>query len=219
MRQPSIRLKTIVSIPFEENTYIAQLEGRSDCLVIDPGLEPEKTLEYLDAEGLTPGAIINTHGHSDHMGGNAALKHRWPECPLVIGSGDAAKLTDPKGNLSVMFGANLVSPPADVTVDDGDTYSAAGFDLRVLGIPGHTAGHIVLLWEAHDPAIVFVGDVIFAGSVGRTDFPDGNFEQLRTGIHSKLFTLPGNTVLLPGHGPPTTVEEEKHSNPFVGLPR
>ena len=217
MSRPELLLKTIVSVPFEENTYIAQIKGRADCLVIDPGLEPEKIIDYLQAGGLIPGAILNTHGHSDHIAGNAALKEIWPDCPLVIGTANAPKLTDPRQNLSRMFGANLVSPAADVTVDDGAAYSAAGFDLRVLGLPGHTVGHVAFLWEAHDPPIVFVGDVIFAGSVGRTDFPDGNFQQLRDGIHGKLFTLPGATVLLPGHGPPTTVEQEKYDNPFVGL--
>ena len=184
--------------------------------MIDPGLEPEKILAHLDEQGLRPAAILNTHGHSDHIGGNAALKQRWSDCPLVIGAGDAPKLTDPAGNLSATLGFDLVSPEADVMVGDGDTYSAAGFDLEVRAIPGHSAGHVVYVWKGHDPWIVFVGDVIFAGSIGRTDFPDGSFEQLRDGIHSKLFSLPDETILLPGHGGPTTVGQEKRSNPFVG---
>ena len=219
MSDREIQLTTIVSVPFEENAHIARLEGRTDCLVIDPGLEPEKILAFLEQEELTPSAILNTHGHSDHIGGNAALKERWPDCPVVIGTADAAKLIDPSQNLSSMFGAHLVSPPADVTVEDGDTFSAAGVDLRILGIPGHSAGHVVFLCEANDPPLAFVGDVIFSGSIGRTDFPDGDFQQLQTGIHGKLFTLPDKTLLLPGHGPTTTVGEEKYSNPFVGLPR
>jgi hydroxyacylglutathione hydrolase len=219
VNRPQIRLATIVSIPFEENAYVAQLEGRSDCLVIDPGLEPEKILDYLDGRRLVPAAILNTHGHSDHVGGNAALKARWPDCPLVIGSADAPKLTDPLLNLSAVFGGDLVSPPADVTVNDGDTYSAAGFELRVLAIPGHSAGHVVYLWQDHHPPLAFVGDVIFAGSIGRTDFPDGDFRQLQAGIHAKLFTLPEETQLLTGHGEPTTVGQEKRYNPFVGLER
>lgn len=219
MNHPKIQLTTIVSVPFEENAYIARLEGREDCLVIDPGLEPEKIIAVLEQEGLTVSAILNTHGHSDHIGGNAALKERWPDCPIVIGTADAPKLIDPNQNLSSMFGAHLVSPPADVTVEDGDTYSAAGFDLRVLGIPGHSAGHVVFFYETNDPPLAFVGDVIFSGSVGRTDFPDGDFQQLQTGIHTKLFTLPGKTLLLPGHGPTTTVAAEKYSNPYVGLPK
>jgi hydroxyacylglutathione hydrolase len=214
---PELRLVTVLSLPFEENSYVAQLEGRSDCLVVDPGLEPEKILACLDSRRLVPAAILNTHGHSDHIGGNAALKTRWPDCPLVIGSADASKLTDPTSNLSAIFGGRLISPPADVTVDDGETYAAAGFVLKVLAIPGHSAGHVVYLWEEHNPPVAFVGDVIFAGSIGRTDFPDGDFRQLQAGIHAKLFTLPDETRLLTGHGEPTTVGQEKHYNPFVGM--
>jgi glyoxylase-like metal-dependent hydrolase (beta-lactamase superfamily II) len=187
--------------------------------VIDPGLEPQRILEYLDQQQLVPAAILNTHGHADHIGGNAALKKRWPDCPLVIGSAEAPKLTDPMLNLSATFGQAVTSPPADVTVDDGDTYSAAGLELKVLAIPGHSTGHVVYLYEEHNPPVVFVGDVIMAGSIGRTDFPDGDFRQLQAGIHDKLFTLPDDTQLLSGHGEPTTVGQEKHSNPFVGLQR
>jgi hydroxyacylglutathione hydrolase len=215
---PKIEVTRVVSIPFEENTYIIRVAGRSDCLVVDPGLEPEKILDELDSQGLVPGAILNTHGHSDHIGGNAALKQRWPECPLVIGSAEAAKLTDPRRNLSSMFGVHLVSPPADVTVDDGEVYTAAGIEVRVLAIPGHSGGHVVYLCEGNSPPLALVGDVIFAGSIGRTDFPDGDFQQLRAGIHAKLFTLPEHTLLLPGHGEATTVGQERRTNPFVRLP-
>ncbi len=217
MKHPKIQLSAVVSSPFEENTHIAQLEGRSDCLVIDPGLEPEKIMDHLQSRGVEPAAILNTHGHVDHIGGNAALKERWPDCPLVIGSAEADKLTDARLNLSEGIGMRVISPPADETVDDGQIYSAAGFDLKIRVISGHSRGHVVFLWEDHDPPVVFVGDVIFAGNVGRTDFPDGDFSQLRDGIHEKLFTLPDKTVLLSGHGPPTTVGEEKRTNPAVGL--
>ena len=217
MKQHDFQLTTIVSQPFEQNGYVARLQGRDDCLVIDPGLEPEKILRYLDNHKLVPAAILNTHGHSDHIGGNAALKKRWPSCPLVIGAADAAKLTDPWLNLSAAFGASLVSPAADVTVNDGDSYEYAGFELQVRTIAGHTTGHVVYLWEGQDPPVVWVGDVIFAGSVGQTDFPDGNHRQLILGIRSKLFTLPDQTILLSGHGPATTVGEEKRNNPFAGI--
>jgi glyoxylase-like metal-dependent hydrolase (beta-lactamase superfamily II) len=215
--QPQIEIAVIVSHMFQQNTYVSRLRERQDCLVIDPGLEPGKILAHLDEHGLAPAAILNTHGHSDHIGGNAALKERWADCPLVIGAGEADKLTDATLNLSAAFGVPIVSPPADVTVTDGGTYSAAGVDLVVREIPGHSSGHVVYLWMEHDPPIAFVGDVIFAGSIGRTDFPDGDFRQLAEGIHQKLFTLPDETILLSGHGPETTVGREKQTNPFVGL--
>lgn len=215
--QPDLQLTTILSHPFEQNTYIATLKGRDDCVVVDPGLEPDKILRHLDRHGLTPAAILITHGHSDHIAGNVAMKKRWPSCPVVIGTADAPKLTDPWLNLSANFGVPMVCPAADVTVNEGDTYEAAGFEWQVRTIPGHSVGHVVFLWEGQEPAVVFVGDVIFAGSIGRTDFPDGNHRQLLLGIRSKLFTLPDSTILLPGHGEATTVGEEKRSNPFVGL--
>jgi hydroxyacylglutathione hydrolase len=211
-----IQIAAIVSAPFDENTYVAYLEGRSDCLVFDPGFEPELILDYLEEQGLTPAAILCTHGHSDHIAGNAALKERFPEAPLLIGAGDAAMLTDPKLNLSGAYGFDLVSPPADALLHEGETYEAAGMSFEIREIPGHSPGHIVFIYRAGDLIHVFGGDVLFAGSIGRTDFPGGSFPQLKSGIQKKLFTLPPETVVLPGHGPATTIGEEYENNPFVG---
>ena len=207
----------IVSAPFEENTYLAYFDGRADCLVIDPGLEPHKIIRELARLKLVPAAILLTHGHSDHIGGNAALKSEWPNCPIVIGRGDEPKLSDPQQNLSAPFGFEITSPPADRLITEGDALELAGFELSVREIPGHSSGHVVFIYGASKPQIVFGGDVLFSGSVGRTDFPDGDFDLLARGIHEKLFTLPDDTVVYPGHGPPTTVGIEKRTNPFVGL--
>jgi glyoxylase-like metal-dependent hydrolase (beta-lactamase superfamily II) len=215
--QSELQLATIVSHPFEQNSYVARLATRTDCIVVDPGLEPGKIINYLQKNKLTPAAILNTHGHSDHIGGNQAVKERWPECRLVIGAGDAPMLTDAWLNLSANFGVPIMSPPADVLVRDGDIHEAAGFALHVREIPGHTVGHVVYLWEGQTPPLVFVGDVIFSGSIGRTDFPDGDHQRLLDGIRAKLFTLPGETILLSGHGESTTVEEEMRNNPFLRL--
>jgi len=186
-------------------------------VVFDPGFEPDEILRYLDESSLVPAAILITHGHSDHIAGNGTLKERFPDCPIVIGKGDAAKLTDPRLNLSAAFGAQLLSPPADVLLAEGDTYSAAGMEFEVLEIPGHSSGHVVFLLRG-EPILVFGGDVLFAGSIGRTDFPDGSFDDLEANIHAKLFTLPDDTQVVPGHGPPTTVGDEKRTNPYVGMP-
>ena len=139
MTPNNIDITSIVSIPFEENSFIVRFSGQKDCLVVDPGLEPEKIIGYLNKLGIMLAAILITHGHSDHIAGNVVLKERWPTAPIVIGKAETEKLTNPMMNLSAMFGLPLTSPPADVTVGDGDVYEAAGFRLRVLEIPGHSA--------------------------------------------------------------------------------
>lgn len=218
MLASDLLLGNVISPPFEENTYIAHLAGRDDCIVFDPGFDPDAIFDYLDEHGLTPAAILCTHGHSDHIAGNAALKKRWPKVPLVIGVGDATKLTDPQENLSAALDATLVSPPADRTVEEPERFEAAGLALDVLAAPGHSCGHVVYVCRQVAPWHVFGGDVLFRGSVGRADFADGDFDALRASIHDKLFTLPDDTIVLPGHGPATTVGREKQTNPFVGAP-
>lgn len=218
MPEITLRVGRVESMPFGENTYIAHFDGRDDCIVFDPGFEPDVIIDYLRQHSLSPAAIVCTHGHSDHIAGNAALKQRWPACPLIIGAGDAEKLIRPELNLSAAFGLALVSPPADRTLREGERFEAAGLELDVFETPGHSIGHIVLVCKQAQPWRVFGGDVLFAGSIGRTDFPDGDFEALRSAIHEKLFKLPDDTIVLPGHGPETTIGREKRTNPFVGAP-
>jgi hydroxyacylglutathione hydrolase len=208
-------LDVVVSQMFGENAFIARLEGREDCLVIDPGFDADRIIQRIEQLELTPAAILNTHGHADHIAGNGALKQRWPDCPLVIGADEAPKLTDPAGNLSGSYGIGLISPPADQHLRDGDTFQAAGIELEVLATPGHSCGHIVYLYKGGSPWIVFGGDVLFQGSVGRADFPDSDPQTLADSIRQKLYRLPEDTVVLPGHGDATTIGQEKQFNPFV----
>jgi glyoxylase-like metal-dependent hydrolase (beta-lactamase superfamily II) len=187
--------------------------------VIDPGLEPGRILTAMSDAGLEPAAILCTHGHADHIAGNAGMKQAFPGAPLIIGEGDAAKLLDPELNLSAIFSAPLVSPPADRLVREGDIVEAAGMSFVVRDTPGHSSGHVVFIAKDQVPPVVFGGDVLFQGSVGRTDFPDGSFEQLAASIRDKLFTLPDQTEVYPGHGEPTTIGEEKETNSYVGSRR
>jgi glyoxylase-like metal-dependent hydrolase (beta-lactamase superfamily II) len=212
---PQLKVRVVVSEMFGENAYIAHLEESPECLVFDPGFDDAVILKLLDEQRLAPAAIINTHGHIDHIAGNRALKERFPDCPLVIGAGDAEKLGDPAKNLALMMGSDLTSPEADRLLQEGDVFSAAGMDLHIIEVPGHSKGHVVLLWKGAQPWVAFVGDVLFQGGIGRTDFPDGDTELLLGTIRSKLYTLPEDTVVLPGHGPSTTIGDEKRSNPFV----
>jgi glyoxylase-like metal-dependent hydrolase (beta-lactamase superfamily II) len=214
--ETALRIGRVESLPFGENTYIVHLGGRNDCIVVDPGFEPEPIIDYLTQHGLTPAAIVCTHGHLDHIAGNASLKQRWPDCPLMIGAADKGKLADPVLNMSASLGFSVTSPPADRTLREGERFEAAGIELDVYETPGHSIGHIVLVCKQVVPWQVFGGDVLFNGSVGRTDIPDGSFEMLRAAILKKLFTLPDDTVVWPGHGPETTVGHEKRTNPFVG---
>jgi glyoxylase-like metal-dependent hydrolase (beta-lactamase superfamily II) len=210
-----LQIHTIVSQPFEENTYIVWQPPKSDALVIDPGLQPDLILDFLREQGLNVMAILNTHGHADHIGGNADVKAAFPQAPLLIGKGDAIMLTDADANLSAPFGMPITSPLADRMVREGDVVEEAGIRLEVLEIPGHSPGHIVFLHRGQ-PCVVFGGDVLFRGSVGRTDLPGGSSKQLFDGIRAKLLALPPDTVVYPGHGPATTVEHERRTNPFVG---
>lgn len=209
-------IQTVVSDLFAENAYVVHLPGRTDCLVIDPGLNPERILDILAEESLAVSAILNTHGHADHIAGNQAVKGRFPAAPLIIGRGDAPKLTDAELNLSAQFGFAVTSPPADQLAQEGDEINHAGISLLVYETPGHSSGHVVFLYRGGSPFVVFGGDVLFAGSIGRTDIPDGSFKQLRQSIHEKLFVLPDDTIVLPGHGEPTTIGQERKFNPFVG---
>jgi hydroxyacylglutathione hydrolase len=200
---------------FAENTYVVWEPERTDCLVVDPGLDPDAILDFLSERSLTPAAILNTHGHADHIAGNEALKEAYPQAPLLIGAVDAPFLTDPNLNLSGPFGMPLTSPPADVLLREGDVVQHAGISLEVLDIPGHSPGHIVFLVRAA-PIVVFGGDVLFRESIGRADFPGSDGDLLLQGIRTKLFCLPADTVVYPGHGPVTTVGHEMRFNPIVG---
>lgn len=208
-------VRTFPNSDFEENLYVVWQEGANECVVIDPGLEPEEAIKFMEANRLTPTAILVTHGHYDHIGGIAALREKWPKIEILVGEKDRSKLTDPMGNLSGHFGFPVTTCDATGTLADGEEFTAAGILFRAILVPGHSAGHLVFELVGATPPTVFVGDVIFAGSVGRTDFPDGNTSALLSGIEKRLMTMPDETVFYTGHGPATTAGAERSSNPWL----
>jgi len=210
-----LEVTTVVSEMFSQNAFILRRSDQTGCLVIDPSFEADSILKYLAEHNYDVSAILNTHGHIDHIIGNKTIKDRFPAAPLIIGELDAYKLSDPQANLSAGYGIEINSPEADKTVKHGEFLSFAGITLETRWTPGHSAGHVVWVYEATGAGLVVNGDVLFAGSVGRTDFPDGSFEALEQSIQQQLYTLSNDTVVLTGHGNMTTIGQEKDTNPFV----
>ncbi|MDR3633672.1 MAG: MBL fold metallo-hydrolase [Isosphaeraceae bacterium] len=209
-------IEPVESAPFGQIAYVAWWPDRDDALVVDPGFDTDTILEILARHGRRVAAILNTHGHADHIAGNATIKHAFPDAPIVIGRNEAYLLTDAEANLSAPFGLPFTSPPADRLVSDGERLEVAGFSFEVREIPGHSPGSVVFVALGVEAPFVFGGDVLFSGSVGRADKPGDDPHALFEGIRAKLFNLPDATLVLPGHGPATTVGQERRTNPFVG---
>ncbi len=207
-------IKRLTVGPLQANCYVlADDDGKA--AIIDPGGDPDEISSVIRRENLTPVILINTHGHVDHIAANRALKDRY-EVPLAIHQEDAASLTDPALNLSDLGLGRIDSPPCDRELRDGDEVIVGRLKLEVLATPGHSPGSICLLLSRPDePDILFTGDTLFAGGVGRTDFPGGSMNQLMESIRNRLLSLPEDTIILPGHGPHSSIGEERNSNPFI----
>jgi len=212
-----VLVERLVVGDFASCAYVVAEGENRECIVIDPGAEGGDLLKVIEKHNLTPKFIVNTHGHSDHIAANSFLKERFPELRICIHPEDAKMLKSTIKNLSLFFGRRVRSPSADRLLEEGDTLEIEGGSFKVLHIPGHTKGGIALLQEAkqNDPAIIFTGDTLFAGGIGRTDFPSGSQKVLIKAVKEKIMTLPDETIVYPGHGPPTTVGQERSDNPFL----
>lgn len=205
-------IKDLTVGPIMANCYIVGCEETSTAAVIDPGDEADRILMVLAEAGLTVKTIINTHGHFDHVGANQRMK-KVTGADLLIHSLDAPMLTQLSATAAAWGMSSDNSPPPDRLLADGDEVQVGNIVLTVIHTPGHTPGGISL----HADNAVFVGDTLFAGSIGRTDFPGGDFGVLKTSIQKKLFTLGDDVTVYPGHMGLTTIGREKRTNPFVGI--
>ncbi|MDP8221052.1 MAG: MBL fold metallo-hydrolase [Candidatus Stygibacter frigidus] len=195
---------------FGTNTYLVWDKDSREALLIDPAAASEDIINYVNTNSLNMTAIVNTHGHVDHIGGNKYFHDKW-DVPIYIHSADAIKLIDPRQNLSSYMGEEIISPAADRLLESGDRIRLGKKELEVIHTPGHTAGGICLLYDF----LLFAGDTLFKGSIGRTDFPDGDFELLKHSIKTKIYVLADMTMVFPGHMEETRVGIEKRENPFV----
>ncbi len=196
-------------------SYIIGDEETGEALVIDPADHAQRLIDCAHQHGMEITTILNTHAHTDHIMGNAEMV-RCTGATIVIHEAESYQLSHPPGESLALFQAEP-SPPADILVQDGDTIHVGEMELQVIHTPGHSPGSISLSIED----MVFTGDTLFVGSVGRTDLAGGSWETLETSIRHRLFTLPDDTVVLPGHNygqtPTSTIRREKISNPYLRL--
>jgi glyoxylase-like metal-dependent hydrolase (beta-lactamase superfamily II) len=205
-----VKFELIVVGALETNCYLVYCEETRDCAVVDPGADPEKIIAAVADLELKPVVVLNTHGHVDHIGANSEIVKHY-DAPLAMHAADTGMLqVSDYIELSLLLGARN-SPPPDRLLADGDEVFFGRTSLRVLHTPGHTPGSIGFLHGGY----LFSGDTLFCGGVGRTDLPGGSWKDLERSIRERILTLPGETVVLPGHGPWTTVAQERESNPSL----
>jgi hydroxyacylglutathione hydrolase len=212
-----IKVQNFTFNPFQENTYLLQDETR-ECVIIDPGCyekeEREELTSFIEINNLKVVALINTHCHIDHVLGNAFVKEYY-QVKLGIHKTDEATLRSVKSYASNYGFANYQECLPDYYLDEGDQVKFGNSVLDIVFVPGHSPGHIAFYNKKNN--ICIGGDVLFSGSIGRTDLPGGDFDTLIRSIHNKIFSLGDKMIVYPGHGPATTVEKEKMYNPYCAL--
>lgn len=206
-----LQVKQFTVGPLQTNSYVIVNTTTNKAVVIDPGLQCDPLLEAIHSLRVTH--ILLTHAHFDHIGGVADVKMAT-NAPIWVHENERAWLTDATKNRSLpLLGASIVAPAADFAwqTTTSETMHLLDTDVTVLFTPGHSPGHVSFYWDE----FVIAGDALFASSIGRTDLPEGDHHTLLQSIHSQLLSLPDATQVYPGHGPPTTIQTEKQSNPFL----
>ena len=192
------------------NCYTVVNTATREAIIIDPAANAEFLLEMIKNQQYKLIKIFLTHGHFDHILGIEGIKKAYPDVPVVIGKNDEDILATPAANLSMMFSGNPVALKADETVNDHDVVEILGTKVKCIEVPGHTKGGMCFYFEENK--MLFAGDTLFAGSIGRSDFPTGDGEALVRNIKEKLLVLPEDTVVYPGHNNRTTIGREKVDN-------
>lgn len=202
-------VRSFAVMPFDENCYVVS-DDTGEGVVIDPGGMAKEILAYIREAKLSIKAVLDTHGHCDHIGANDAIRDAT-EAPLYIHKEDAAMLSNMRLNLSAFMGFKALSRPAEHLLSEGDKISFGQTELEVIHTPGHTKGGICFVGDG----VAFTGDTLFAGSIGRSDFPGGSEVELIGNIKKKLLALPDETKVYAGHGPSSEIGWERKCNPYL----